>query len=232
MINIEKEFVLSYIEEELSVLLDDISDVIIALDNLLLLNGLNNIQHTKDLKLRIDRLKNAIKPLIELNFPENLSENNLELCDLGSLLDKMLPSLKSYGQNKNVIVNSLIITPTRINGNSDQLRSVFKQLLYLLIKELENDGTIELSSQKENKKIIIIINIYGLLRFEIMFETILNLKELFSKKYMWKTQATKLFLISNTLKQNQSKITIRKISPTHRIISIILPIIGSENNLL
>ncbi len=230
MINIEKEFVLSYIEEELSVLLDEIGDVIIALDNLLLLSGLNNVQHTKNLKLRIDRLKKAIKPLIELSFPEYSSENSLELCDLGSLLDKMLPSLKSYGQNKNVIVNSLIITPTRINGNSDQLRSVFKQLLYLLIKEFENGGRIELSAQKENKKIIITINIYGSLRFEITYETIINQEELFSKKIMWKTQATKLFLISNTLKQNQSKITIRKLSPTHRIISIILPTNGSENN--
>jgi signal transduction histidine kinase len=223
LINIEKEFILNNIKEEFSFLFDEINDVINALDSYLSQTNMNYGQHTNELKLRVDGIKKAIKSLIELNTFEHSSDNSLDQCNLGSILEKMLPLLKIYGQDKNVIIKSSIVPSLRINGNSRQLRSVFKQLLYLLIKEFETGGKIELSEQQEKQYVIITINIYGTLKFEISYEKTLSPEELFSQKFLWKTQVTKLYFISNTLKQNRSRITVRKLSSFHRIISIILP---------
>jgi hypothetical protein len=222
-IHVDKEYILSYIEEEFSVLLDEITDVVIALDNHLLFTNINNGQHTHDLRLRIEGIKKAIKSLIDLNTNEHSYNECFDLCDLGLTLEKILPLLKIYAQDKDVVINSSVTPPVKIYGNDNQLRSVFKQLLYLLIKEFVNGGTIELSAQNENHGIVITINIYGSMRFEITNQSIINLEKLFSKKTTWKTQATKLFFIYNTLKQNRSKMTIYKQSPIHRTISIILP---------
>ncbi|MCX6170259.1 MAG: hypothetical protein NTX65_13010 [Ignavibacteriales bacterium] len=164
-----------------------------------------------------------------MNSFEQSIEYSLDICDLGIILEKTLPVLKIYAKEKDVVINSTIIPPVGVSGNDFQLRTVFKQLLYLLIKEFEMGGKLELFSQNECHQVVITINAYGLMKFEIAYEAICSIEEIFSQKFAWRTQATKLFFIYNTLKQNRSKMSIYKLSPVHRIISIILPANNPEN---
>ena len=63
MINIEKELVIGYIEDEFTALLEEINDLIITLEDRLLLSGPGNIGDTANLEIRLDRIKRAVKSL-------------------------------------------------------------------------------------------------------------------------------------------------------------------------
>ena len=160
---------------------------------------------------------------------EHSPQQKLKLFDLASVLGKMLPQLIIYAKKKDAQINSQVHSPARISGNNQQLKSVFKQLLYLLIKEIQTGGRIELSSRRENQHQIVTINVYGFLRYDITYESLLRLDQNVSPETGRKVHVTKFFFIYNTLKQNRSKVFISKLSPAHRIISLVLPADGSDN---
>jgi hypothetical protein len=160
------------------------------------------------------------KTSTELEQTEWIQYNNS--LDLDSMMGKILPPIKTFGQIKNISINSVFNSALKIIGDKNQIKSVFRKLFYLLIREFDSSGTIDILGKEEGQFAIITINVLGTLKFEIAYDSFLSIEYLFSNNCVWKKQVSSLLLISHALKENGGKISINKISSTHRIISIIL----------
>lgn len=222
MIQIEKELIQKFIEDDISVLVAEIDDVIITLDHLQSLTRIEQPVSARNLKRRMDEIKRAIKYLIDLRTSEFTYESSCDICNLSLSIDEILQSINIYGRDRNVSFSSSINSAINITWNNQQFRTMFKKLFILLIKEFECGGKVEISGQKENQDVIITLNVFGTMKFEIAYESMIGIKELFSNKCVWKKQVSTLLLISHALKLSGSCMTINKITFSHRIITIIL----------